>query len=138
MFILMASPVIKLCCSNRLLSSSLQLPALRTGYSIIGGRNGFVRAYASVNFVFLASRHCPSLLHICHLWTSAVKIEGVEGIRMLFGSDSRLLQVLALIRKSGILAPVQLLQSDYFSNQIRVCLFVLLRLPLIQNQLERR
>ena len=45
---------------------------------------------------------------------------------------SRLLQVLTLVRESGASAPIQLFQSDYISNQIRPCLFVQLRLPLIQ------
>ena len=83
----MASPVFKLCCSIRLLSSSLQssddegLTTLSSGVVA-----GFVRNYASFNFVFLVLRRLSiSLAHSCHLWNSAVKIEGVEGIHG-FGS----------------------------------------------------
>ena len=40
-----------------------------TGYFIIGGRNGFARAYASVNFTFLVSRRSISLGTLATLWT---------------------------------------------------------------------
>ena len=124
MFILIASPVFKLNCSNRLLSSSLQ-SSDNGGLTTLSSEivTGFVRTHVSFNFVFLVSRHFPYLLaHLPILWNSAFKIKGVEGIRGV-GSVSRLIQVLTLIQRSGILAPIQLLQSGHILDQIGPCLF---------------
>ena len=79
-----------------------------------GVATGFVRTYASVNFVFLASRHCPSLLHFCHLWTLAVKIEGVEGIRGVGSVISTSSSLDAHSGRPEVLAPISF--SSYFCD----------------------
>ena len=78
-----------------------------TGYFIIGGRNGFCPRLRLHQFRLPVSRRFPYLLPTGHLMELGRLefLRGVEGIRGV-GSVSRLLQVLTLIRMSGILAPI--------------------------------
>ena len=142
MFILMASPVIKLCCSDRLLSSSLQSSEVaKVGLTTLssGVVTGFVRTYASVNFVFLVSWHFPFLLHTCHLMElGRLNFRGQKGSVGRSDQVSRLLQVLTLIRKSGILAPILRFPLTIFQIRSGQVSPYFLRSPPIQNQLECR
>ena len=80
---------------------------------------GFVRDYASFNFVFLVLRRLSiALAHLPSYGTEPFKFEGGEGIRGLFGSEVSTSSSLdACSGRPEISAPVQLLQSDYISGQ---------------------
>ena len=136
MFVLMASPVIKLCCSNRLLSSSLLLPAKDWLLYHRGSQRVCPR-------LRLRQFHLPglvalsiSLAHLPSYGTRPLKFWGVEGIRGLFGSGistSSSLDACPEVRHFS--AHLIILQSDWndhfsFANANRILILQNARITL--------